>query len=109
MQSNAAVVDPLSKPAMGGQLDDEIASRNASSMPAETGQYPNLNVAPGAAAPQLTAEESAAKKAALKAEQQAVASTPTPRQNGNPSNLKKLARSHAQDVLKEIEGGSEAD
>lgn len=89
---------------MGGDLGDEIAARNSSSGPAETGEYPNLNIVPGTAAPQLSAEEIAAKKAALKARQTAVAAAAPDKPKVNAARLKKLAATHAKDALKEIEG-----
>ena len=96
--------DPLNRPAMGGDLSDEIAARNASSELANTGKYPNLNIIPGTAAPQLTQEEIAAKKAALKARREAVVKTKAEKPKMNAARLKKLAATHAKDALKEIEG-----
>jgi hypothetical protein len=96
--------DPLNRPAMGGDLSDEIAARNASTGPADTGQYPNLNIIPGAAAPQLSQDEIAAKKAALKARRQAVVDAAPDKPKVNAAKLRKLAADHAKDALNEIEG-----
>ncbi|MBX3577843.1 MAG: hypothetical protein KF723_11580 [Rhizobiaceae bacterium] len=99
----AASTTPLEAPVMGGPLNADLAKRNASSGPANSGSYPNLNIAPGAAAPQLTEAEATAKKAALKAEQAAVAAAAPAAPADEATRLKKLAASHAKDTLKEIE------
>lgn len=88
---------------MGGPLGGDIAKRNASSGPANSGSYPNLNIAPGTAAPQLTEAEAAAKKAALKAEQRALAAAAPKAPADDAQRLKKLAATHARDTLAEIE------
>lgn len=69
----------------------------------DTGTYPNLNIAPQVAAPQLTEEEKAAKLAQLHAAQQ--------RQGGAGSgaaadtkSMTALARQHGTEALKAIEG-----
>jgi hypothetical protein len=72
--------------------------------PQDTGSYPNLNIPPQVAAPQLTPEESAAKLAQLKAEQQVQAGkggggVPST----SPAALNSLAKNHGKDTLKQIE------
>ncbi len=99
----AASADPLESPAMGGTLDADLAKRNTASGPADSGSYPNLNIAPGTAAPQLTEAEAAAKKAALKAEQRALAAAAPAAPRDDAQRLKKLAATHAKDTLAEIE------
>jgi len=100
----AADADPLQNPTMGGAIDDDIANRNVAGAPADAGQYPNLNIAPKSAAPIPSAEDVAAKKAALRARQQAVASTVPGKPPYDAAKLKKLASTHADEALKEIEG-----
>lgn len=87
------------------------ASRdNTSSIGAErkginTGTFPNLNVPPKVAAEQITPEEKAAKLAQLKGEKQHLsAEGATAKPTTNAAELKKLAQSHAQDALQQIEG-----
>lgn len=71
----------------------------------DTGAYPNLNIKPEVAAPQFTDAERNAKLGELKADrEQAVASTKGGAENGDAAALNKLAKSHASDTLKQIEG-----
>ncbi|WP_292096252.1 hypothetical protein [Mesorhizobium sp.] len=73
--------------------------------PKDTGSYPNLNIPPPVAAKQLTKEETAAKLAQLKAEQQAqLAKGGRAKPAANTAALNTLARTHGDDALKQIEG-----
>ena len=73
--------------------------------PKDTGSYPNLNVPPPVAAKQLTKEETAANLAQLKAEEQAqVAKGGSVKAPANAAALNKLAKTHGDDTLKQIEG-----
>ncbi|MDG4874363.1 hypothetical protein P9273_04515 [Mesorhizobium sp. WSM4935] len=73
--------------------------------PKDTGSYPNLNIPPPVAAKQLTKEETAAKLAQLKAEQQAQrAKGGSVKAPTNSAALKALAKTHGDDTLKQIEG-----
>jgi hypothetical protein len=70
----------------------------------DTGSYPNLNIPPQVAAKQLTPEETQAKLALLKGEQQAQAGkggggVPST----SPAALNSLAKNHGKDTLKQIE------
>lgn len=69
-----------------------------------TGQFPNLNIPPVAAAPQLTSAERQAKLAELAAARQAAQSGASVKPAANQAELKKLARTHAQEALEQIEG-----
>lgn len=69
-----------------------------------TGQFPNLNVVPVAAAPQLTASEQRAKLAELEAARKKAVRGASGKTQANETRLKKLAKSHAEDALEEIEG-----
>lgn len=71
--------------------------------PKDTGSYPNLNIPPQVAAKQLTKEETAAKLAQLKADQQAQLSKGGGAKATNPTGLNTLARTHGDDTLKQIE------
>lgn len=69
-----------------------------------TDQYPNLNIVPTAAAPQLTADDRRAKLAELAAAQKQAERAASGKPMSNDAKLKKLAKTHAQNALKEIEG-----
>jgi hypothetical protein len=82
--------------AVGGDIQGE--GRN-------TGTFPNLNVPPAVAAEQITPEEKEAKLAELNAEkQQQAAEGASARPTTSPAELKKVASTHAQEALKQIEG-----
>ncbi len=68
-----------------------------------TDQYPNLNIVPTAAAPQLTAADKRAKLAELAAAQKQAERAASGKPMSNDAKLKKLAKTHAQNALKEIE------
>lgn len=70
----------------------------------ETGQFPNLNIAPVAAAEQLTAADKNAKLAELEAARKQALRGAAGKPASTNAGLKKLARTHAADALKEIEG-----
>ncbi len=73
--------------------------------PKDTGSYPNLNIPPQVAAKQLTKEETAAKLAQLKAEEQAQLSKGKGvKPPANSAALNTLAKTHGGDTLKQIEG-----
>jgi hypothetical protein len=98
--------NPLETPAMASRdIEADIAARKRRNAPSDTGQYPNLNIAPGVAAPQFTKEEAAAKKAALKATgAQLAADTAGDKAETDTPRLRKLAGEHAKQALNEIEG-----
>ncbi len=84
---------------------DNTASAGAARKGMNTGTFPNLNVPPKVAAEQITPEEKAAKLAQLKGEKQHLAAeSTTAKPTTDTAELKKLAQSHAQDALKQIEG-----
>jgi hypothetical protein len=69
-----------------------------------TGAYPNLNIKPGVAATQLTPEEREAKAAELKGAQQGqVAQGQAVKPSSDEAQLRKLAATHSQQTLDEIE------
>jgi hypothetical protein len=72
--------------------------------PKDTGTYPNLNIPPKSAAPQLTADQTRAKLAELKADQSGQSSPGAAPSPSDASTLSTLARTHAGDTLKSIEG-----
>ncbi|MDX8537241.1 hypothetical protein [Mesorhizobium abyssinicae] len=72
--------------------------------PKDTGSYPNLNIPPQVAAKQLTKEETDAKLAQLKGEQQAqLAKSGGGGQTASPAALNSLAKNHGDQALKQIE------
>jgi hypothetical protein len=80
-------------------------SSMSSGQAVNTGTYPNLNIAPQVAAPQLSDEEKNAKLAGLKAAQNAQAAKGGSGETPNDETLlKKLAATHGQKTLSEIEG-----
>jgi len=71
----------------------------------DTGTFPNLNIAPTVAAEQITPAEKQAKLAQLSAEkQQQAVKGAAARPTANAAELKKLAATHAEEALKQIEG-----
>ena len=72
--------------------------------PKNTGTFPNLNVAPEAATTQISPEEKQAHIEELLTAQQGQAATTAPAKTPtNPVLLRKLAATHAEDALAEIE------
>jgi len=71
--------------------------------PKDTGSYPNLNIPPQVAAKQLTPEETKAKLAQLKGDQQAQLGKSGGTGGSNPAALNSLAKTHGDDTLKQIE------
>jgi hypothetical protein len=73
--------------------------------PKDTGSYPNLNIPPQQAAEQFTDADKNAKLAALQADQ-AAANAAAGSTAGTPDSaeLDRLAKTHASDTLKQIEG-----
>lgn len=71
----------------------------------DTGTYPNLNIKPEVAARQFTNEERDAKLSSLRADQVRAAASPgAGKEASDAVTLNKLAKSHATDTLKQIEG-----
>jgi len=69
----------------------------------DTGTYPNLNIRPGVANEQLTANQTRSKSAELRAAQTANAAGRATPPNDIPL-LRKLGQTHGQEALEEIEG-----
>lgn len=82
----------------------ESAAAEAQGLARLTGQFPNLNIVPTAAAPQLTGAEKRAKLAELDAARKQAVKGASGEPVSDDAKLKKLARTHAEDALKEIEG-----
>ena len=69
------------------------------------GTYPNLNVTPAVAAPQISAEQKAAETAGLRARREQLAAQAGQRGVSDDAEaLRRLAGSHGEETLKEIEG-----
>jgi hypothetical protein len=81
----------------------EAASAGAAK---NTGVYPNLNIAPQAANEQISPEEKAAQIAAMQAAKSSHAAKAASARKGtaDPNALRVLAKTHAADALKKIEG-----
>ncbi len=86
----------------GESLEGTAAEAQGPALP--TGQYPNLNIVPTAAAPQLTAADKNAKLAELETARKQAVRGASGKPVSNDAKLKKLAKTHAQEALKEIEG-----
>jgi hypothetical protein len=94
-------------------IDDAVpegAFRQPISVPLEippegTGSYPNLNVPPQTAAPQLTPEQKEAETNALRARRQLQENrSAASSSQDNSAELRQLGNRHAEDALKQIEG-----
>lgn len=73
--------------------------------PKDTGSYPNLNIPAQQAAEQFTDADKNAKLAALQADQTAAnAAAGNAAGTPDPAELDRLAKTHASDTLKQIEG-----
>jgi len=70
----------------------------------DTGQYPNLNIVPVPAAPQLTSSDRKEKFAELDAALNKAKRIAALKAESHEAALKKLAETHAADALKQIEG-----
>ena len=69
------------------------------------GTYPNLNVPPAAAAPQISAEQKAAETEGLRARREQLAAQAGQRGVSDDAEaLRRLAGRHGEETLKEIEG-----
>ncbi len=78
-------------------------SGTAAAGPVDTGTYPNLNIAPKAAAAPISPQEKAAMVGQLGAAQNAQTARGATPSTANPALLRKIAQKHAQDTLEEIE------
>lgn len=96
---------PLPTPAPRGQGAPESAGQSAETDrgPANTGEFPNLNVTPDKAAPELSTSDKASLIAQLNAARAANAAGPTPAGAAEVARLRALARRHGAAALKEIE------
>lgn len=80
------------------------ASATAASL-SRPGDYPNLNVVPQPAMTQITEDKRDADTTMLRSiREQQQAAARARRSTGSAAELRRLARSHAKDALKEIEG-----
>ena len=82
---------------------DAVAADDAGRAPT-AGTFPDLNVAPTAAAPQISPQDKAADTADLRAKRRQLAGRPPGQATGDGGRLRQLARSHGEAVLKELEG-----
>lgn len=86
-------------------IEDAAPQSGTVSGPKDTGSYPNLNIPPQQAAEQFTDTDKSAKLSQLHADQTA-ASAASGKTTGTPNaaELDRLAKTHASDTLKQIEG-----
>lgn len=85
---------------------EEAAPTDASGLPTgpvDTGTYPNLNIVPVAAAPQLTPAERAAKEAQLRAARSRNAVQGAGAVPSDAGQLRQIGATHAEEALKRIE------
>lgn len=91
--------------APGPPAVEETATADGQPVFSAPGEYPNLNVSPQPAAAQLTEAEREAGTADLRARrEQLAADTAATGVQDRAEELRRLAQSHADDALKEIEG-----
>jgi hypothetical protein len=88
---------------------DATAPRPGSEAPRVSGAYPNLNIRPGAAAAQLTPEESKAMLADLRSTQTRLAGSNARAARSVPSadELRRIGAAHGDSTLKEIASQSQ--
>lgn len=101
-ETTAPTPPDSAKPAQAAAESPPAEPVVAETAPAK-GDYPNLNVRPGAAASQLTEAEKAAEIARLKGVRQAQAGKAEGAAPSDVNRLRKLARTHAAEALDEIE------
>jgi hypothetical protein len=83
-------------------IDDAVPA--AADGPRNSGTFPNLNIKPQVATEQITPEEKQAQVASMTAAQQEqAAKASAPKDTTDPMLLRKIAATHANDALKEIE------
>ena len=92
--------DDAPSAAPAAETDDVAAAERAPT----AGTFPDLNVAPSAAAPQISPQDKAADTADLRAKRQQLAGRPPGQAASDGGRLRQLARSHGEATLKEIEG-----
>jgi hypothetical protein len=101
---SAALAAVLALPACASAtIEDAVPQSTATAGPIDTGTYPNLNIVPVAATEQLTEAERAAKTAELQAARQGIPAGDAGAASSDPQ-LRKIAATHAEDALRQIEG-----
>jgi len=86
-------------------IEDVVPQSGTVTGPNDTGSYPNLNIPPRQAAQQFTDADKNAKLAQLQADQAAAnAVSGSTSETPDAAELDKLAKTHASDTLKQIEG-----
>lgn len=98
--ATASIEDAVPPGALSAAAEDVPAP--AAREPA--GSYPDLSAEPAAAAPQITEAHRASETAALRARRDRLAGNGGAAAAANPEELRRLARRHAKETLKEIEG-----
>lgn len=99
-------VPPGALPPAAATAPEATAAHPDAARPPTAGTYPNLNVAPPAAAPQITAQQKAEEEAQLRArrEQLARAMPGAAGAGADAATLRRLAATHGEEALREIEG-----
>jgi hypothetical protein len=88
----------------GGAVEDAVPTAASTGAPRNSGTFPNLNIKPQVATAQITPEERQAQVEAMTAaQQQQAAAASAPKDTTDPVLLRKLATTHANDTLKEIQ------
>lgn len=102
----AALLAPAGCAGGGATNSGPQVSSSAADMqgPKDTGAFPNLNIPPKSAAPQLTADQTKAKLAQLKAVQTSQAAPRAAPPPSDAATLNTLAKTHGGKTLKSIEG-----
>jgi hypothetical protein len=86
-------------------IEEALPEGALPSGPVDSGTYPDLNIRPSAAAPQLSDAERRAAETELEAARQALQQQANQtRMETDTAELERLRRSHAREALKAIEG-----
>lgn len=102
---DAVPAGALPQAAAAGAVEAAAQTAPAEERAPTAGTYPNLNVAPAAAAAQITPQQRASETAGLRAKRAQLAQeTGGAKATGDAQELRRLASTHADKVLKEIEG-----
>lgn len=104
--ATATIEDAVPAGALAGapSADAMQSARSTSGQGPGDGNYPNLAAEPPAAAPQITEEQKASETAALRARRQQISGAGRGQPAGtSEADMRRLAQSHGEDVLRQIE------
>jgi len=103
----AALAAAMLSSCASATIEDAVPQGALPSGPVDTGRYPNLNIPRPAATEQMTGEERAAMLRELTRAREAQKPEEPPNAAAEEARLRRLAESHGEEVLREIESGSQ--